>query len=85
MGSDSLGASVGLGSLPSLASVVVGLVVGVDAAPDDSAPPEHPESSSIATTGTANRRTSYEMVAMTTTTYDVRRKFSRGSPQAGRP
>ena len=52
---------------------------GVRVALDDSSPPEHAVSSSIAATGIANRRTSYEMVAMTTTTYDVRPEFSQPS------
>ena len=72
--SDSVGDAVGLGSLGprwwerSRSDRV---------ARGDSPPPEHPDSSSIAATGTAIRRTSYERVAMTTTTYDVRPKFSR--------
>jgi hypothetical protein len=72
--SDSVGDDVGLGSL---GAEVVGAAEDVRVAPGDSSPPEHPDSSSIAATGTANRRTSYERVAMTTTTYDVRPKFSR--------
>ena len=72
--SDSVAVAVGLGPL---VAEVVGAVEGDRVARDDSPPPEHPDSSTIAATGTAIRRTSYERVAMTTTTYDVRPKFSR--------
>ena len=61
----------------SLGAEVVGADEEVWVARGDSPSPEHPDSSSIAATGTAIRRTSYERVAMTTTTYDVRPKFSR--------
>jgi hypothetical protein len=76
---DSVGDAVGLGSLGAevVGAEVVGAAEEVRVARGDSSPPEHADSSSIAATGTANRRTSYGMVAMTTTTYDVRPKFSR--------
>jgi hypothetical protein len=72
-----LGVPLGLGSL---GADVVGAAEEVGVARGDSpSSPEHPDSSSIAATGPAILRTSYEMVAMTTTTDDVRPKFSRRS------
>jgi hypothetical protein len=70
----SVGDAVGLGSV---GAEVVGAAEDVRVALGDSSPAEHPESCSTAATGSAIRRTSYERVAMTTTTYDVRPKFSR--------